>query len=94
MSRQPVIGDRVEYVSDGHIVSGILAECWTSQLSGTTRARVCDTHAESRDPDALLSGAARIRPPRPRSVDTAAVPASLVQEAELVYANLTEAAQT
>jgi len=46
----------------------------------------------SRDPDELLSAAAGIRSPRPRDVDTRAVPESLLREADRVYASLKAAA--
>jgi hypothetical protein len=48
----------------------------------------------SRDYDALLSTANKIRGPRPREIDANAVPASLIQEADRVYARLREAALT
>jgi len=64
MSTKPVIGDYVEYVSDGHLVGGILADVWDSTLSGKRRARVVDSHAERKDPDAGRSlDYARLRLP-------------------------------
>ena len=46
----------------------------------------------SRDPDALLSTATTIRSPKPRDVDTQAVPPSLLERADYTYAMLTQAA--
>ena len=46
----------------------------------------------SRDVDALLSAAKKIRPARPRDVEAETVPASLTQEVDRVYAWLREAA--
>lgn len=48
----PCVGDRVEYRAAGAIVSGILAETWTSELTGELRARVVDSHADVSDLDA------------------------------------------
>ena len=48
-----ITGDRVEYLDhDGHIVSGIMGETWTSPLTGKRRAWVCGTHAECLDHEA------------------------------------------
>ncbi len=47
-----LMGDRVEYVRHGCIVAGIMAETWTSPITGKRRARVADTRAECLDPEA------------------------------------------
>lgn len=49
----PVAGDLVEYTAvTGHLTGGVLAEVYTAPLGGQLRARVCDSHAETRDPEA------------------------------------------
>ncbi len=48
-----IMGDRVAYmVPGGQFVSGIMAETWTSPITGIRRARVADTRAECLDPEA------------------------------------------
>lgn len=46
----------------------------------------------SRDPDALLKAAGEVRAPRPHPVDTTAVPAAILEEADRVYTRLREVA--
>ena len=48
----PCVGDTVEYIHEEHVVEGILAEVWTSDLSGKTRARVVDFSSERKDEEA------------------------------------------
>ena len=50
--RKFVAGDRVVYRADGNLIGGILAEVFVSSLSGRHRARVVDSHAERKDPEA------------------------------------------
>lgn len=37
---------RFPYLTDGHIVVGILTQVWVSELSGKIRARVVDFHSD------------------------------------------------
>ena len=49
---------------------------------------------DTRDADSLIALASTIRAPRPRNVDTADVPASVMQEVDRVYTSLKDAAMT
>jgi len=50
--RTPALGDIVEFVANGVLVSAVLVDTWDSPLSGRRRARVADSWSDRDDPDA------------------------------------------